>query len=373
MSEILGYVKTERQRIFETLEKYVKAESPSDRKDLVDRCGRVLQDIVFELLDGKGEVYAQTDTGDHLKFTYGDGDGQILILCHMDTVWEKGRIPFRVEGNRAYGPGILDMKGGGIQAIWAVKALKDLGRKADKKIVLLFNSDEEIGSPSSRRIIEEEAKKSEYVLVPEAATDDGSLKTARKGIGNVNLKIRGVAAHAGNDHEKGTSAIEELAHQIIYLNGLTDYSIGTTLNVGVVKGGTRSNVIPDYAEAHIDFRVETLAEAKRLECLMNGLKPRIRGTVIEAEGKLSRPPMERTASTIKMFEIAKRIGKELGMELTEKSVGGGSDGNFTAALGIPTLDGLGAVGAGAHAEHEHIRIDEIPARTALLAHLLLEL
>lgn len=373
MSEILNYIESKHQNVFETLERYVKAESPSNRKELVDKCGRVMQGIFSELLEIKGEVYPQTDTGDHLKFTYGDGAEQILILCHMDTVWDEGRLPFRVEGNRAYGPGILDMKGGAIQAVWAVKALKDLGIKVDKKIVFLFNSDEEIGSPTSRRIIEEEAGKSRYVLVLEPPTKNGSLKTARKGVGGFTLKIKGVAAHAGNDHEKGRSAIEELAQQIIYLHGLTDYSIGTTVNVGVVKGGSKANVVPEYAEAHIDFRVETLSEGKRLEALINGLKPRVKGTVIEVEGKLNRPPMERTASTIEMFEKAKRIGKELGIELTEKSAGGGSDGNFTSALGIPTLDGLGAAGSGPHAEHEHIRIDEIPVRTALLAHLLVEL
>lgn len=373
MPKILEYTKSKQSNILETLERYVKAESPSNRKDLVDKCGKVLQDIFIELIGIQAEVYPQTDVGDHLKFTYGNGDEQILILCHMDTVWDQGKLPFRIEGNYAYGPGILDMKGGATQAIWAIKTIKDLGIKLNKKIVFIFNSDEEIGSPTSRTIIEKEALKSSLVLVAEPPSDDGSLKTQRKGVGRFKLQIKGVAAHSGNNHEDGVSAIEELARQIIYLHSLTDYSIGTTVNVGVVKGGSKTNVIAGFAEADIDFRVETLEEGRRMENLIGGLQPRLKGATIELEGRLNRPPMERTASTLELFEKVRKIGQELGLKLTEASAGGGSDGNFTSALGIPTLDGLGALGAGPHAELEHIVIDQLPIRTAMFAHILIQI
>ncbi len=292
----------------------------------------------------------------------------------MDTVWDEGQLPFKIEGNKAYGPGIFDMKGGAIQAIWAVKALQDLNIKLDKKVVFLFNSDEEIGSPTSRPIIEEEAKKSKVVLVAEPPEENtGALKTARKGLGIFQLKVKGVAAHAGNHHDQGINALEELAHQILYLQSLTDYSLGSTVSVGVARGGTRCNVVPAEAYAEIDFRVTKVSEAERLEKLIRGLTPKLKGTSLEITGEVNRPPMERTAITGQLVEKAQKIAQNLGYELTETSVGGGSDGNFTAALGIPTIDGLGAFGAGPHAEHEHIIIDELPRRTALIAHLLQEL
>ncbi|NMA02195.1 MAG: M20 family metallopeptidase [Clostridia bacterium] len=374
MSQILKYLEQNKDNIFNSLERYVKKESPSNRKDLTDKCGQFLQDLFMEYFGIKGEVFAQEKTGNHHKFTYGIGDEQILILCHMDTVWDEGQLPFKIEGNKAYGPGIFDMKGGAIQAIWAVKALQDLNIKLDKKVVFLFNSDEEIGSPTSRPIIEEEAKKSKVVLVAEPPEENtGALKTARKGLGIFQLKVKGVAAHAGNHHDQGINALEELAHQILYLQSLTDYSLGSTVSVGVARGGTRCNVVPAEAYAEIDFRVTKVSEAERLEKLIRGLTPKLKGTSLEITGEVNRPPMERTAITGQLVEKAQKIAQNLGYELTETSVGGGSDGNFTAALGIPTIDGLGAFGAGPHAEHEHIIIDELPRRTALIAHLLQEL
>ena len=266
------------------------------------------------------------------------------------------------------------MKSGIVQALWAAKSLKKLHIPLNKKIVFILNSDEEIGSPTSRPIIEAEAKKSKIILVGEPSiSKTGALKTSRKGVGMFNLKVKGVASHSGNHHDYGISAIEELAHQILTLQGFTNYDTGTTVNVGVAQGGTQSNVVAAEAEAAIDLRIVTQAEAQRLEQLILNLKPKLQGTNVTITGGINRPPMERTLVTEKLYLKARDIAKSLGFDLSEGAVGGGSDGNFTAALGIPTLDGLGCVGDGPHAEHKHILINHLPQRSALLAHLMIEL
>ncbi|MEW9671283.1 M20 family metallopeptidase [Ammoniphilus sp. 3BR4] len=371
MSDVLAYLKHNQENILGDLEAFVRAESPSEDKEAVDRCGKMLQQLFLHHLGVQADIFPQTKTGNHLRFTFGEGDGQILVMGHMDTVWDIGRLTYRVEGNRAYGPGIFDMKAGIIQALWAVKACKELNVPLKHKIVFLCTSDEEIGSASSRQLIEEEASKSIAVLVPEpAVSGSGALKTSRKGVGEFKLKIKGKATHSGNHHEKGISAVEELARQIVYIHSLTDYEKGTTLNVGIARGGTRVNVVAEEAEAVIDLRVTTMTEAERISELLYELKPQVTGTSLIVEGGIERPPMERTEKTEKLFTLAKQSGEEIGIELTEAFVGGGSDGNFTAALGIPTLDGLGPMGDGPHAEYEHVLIDQLPVRAALLAHLL---
>ncbi|GGK35097.1 hypothetical protein GCM10010965_30090 [Caldalkalibacillus thermarum] len=227
-----------------------------------------------------------------------------------------------MEGNRAYGPGILDMKSGIIQSLWALKALKELGVRLDKKVVFLCNTDEEIGSVTSRPLIETEARKSKVALIPEpAVANSGALKTSRKGIGIFRLKVKGIATHAGNHHDKGVSAIEELARQILALHGLTDYEKGTTVNVGVIRGGTRGNKVADTAEAEIDFRVATHAEAERMENYLRNLQPKLKGAFIEVTGGMNRPPMERTAAIGQLFETARRIAASLSFNLTEAAVG----------------------------------------------------
>jgi glutamate carboxypeptidase len=296
------------------------------------------------------------------------------MLAHFDTVWRKGeleKMPFRIEDGKAYGPGIFDMKGGLVQGIYALHALKSLKKEIGCKVVFLFTSDEEIGSPTSRELIEEEAKKSKCVLVLEPAmSPNGALKTSRKGVGLFHLKVTGRPSHSGIDHEKGRSAIEELARQIIYLHSLTNYGTGTTVNVGVIKGGTTSNVVAAEAEAEIDLRVRTQAEAERVIPLILGIQPQTDGTTLNITGGINRPPLERTEQVAKMYEIAKNLAKEkLGFELPEAATGGASDGNFTAPL-APTIDGLGAVGDGAHAVHEHVLISEMPVRSTLVALLL---
>jgi len=371
---IRDYLHQHREEMATDLEQFVKKESPSTVKPLVDECGRYLQELFHKHLGLTPEVYPQPSTGDHLKFTYGHAPEQILILGHFDTVWDQGRLAYRVEGEKVYGPGILDMKSGIVIAMWGMKALKELGLSPKKQIVFLCNSDEEIGSPSSRELIEAEAGKSAYTLVMEPAeAHTGALKTARKGVGIFTLKVHGRTAHAGNHHQEGVSAVEELARQIVMLQELTDYEKGTTVNVGIIQGGNRTNVVPDFAEAHIDVRVSSLEEADRISEAILGLQPILKGATLEISGQINRPPMVRTEHTEALFQIACAIASELGMKLQEASVGGGSDGNFTAALSVPTLDGLGAEGEGLHAEHEHILADSLPERAALFANLVLQL
>jgi len=374
MSELLHILKERQGEMLSSLERLVKAESPSNSRELVNKSSELVEQLFAQHLDIRAEKILQSQVGHHLKLTYGKGVEQILVLAHLDTVWDVGRLPFRIEGNRAYGPGILDMKGGIIQSLWAVKTIRELGVRLKKRIVFLITSDEEIGSPTSRAYIEAEALKSKVVLVAEPAeAKTGALKTGCKGVGMFVVKAQGIATHAGNNHAQGVSAIEELAHQILKLQQLTDYEKGTTLNVGVIKGGTRSNVVASEAEAEVDLRVTTAAEGKRLEQAIFGLEPKLKDSSLVVTGEMNRPPLERTAAIGALYGIARNIADSLGFELGEASVGGGSDGNFTAALGIPTLDGLGCIGDGAHGENEHIEIDKLAERAALFANLLVKI
>ncbi|MBD8070803.1 M20 family metallopeptidase [Bacillus sp. PS06] len=374
MSKIVEYLTENKELMLADLTRFVEAESPSLDKKLVDSCGQVLEEIFKERLGVEAVRFPQEERGDHLLFTVGTGATRILIAGHFDTVWDKGRLPIRFEDGKFYGPGVLDMKSGIIQSIWAVKAYLELGYELNAEIAFLCTTDEEVGSQTSRALIEEEAKKSNLVLVTEPpVAKTGALKTARKGVGIYQVKAKGVSSHAGNHHQAGISAIKELAHQIIKLEELTNYELGTTVNVGVVQGGTRSNVVPDEAEAQIDFRVETAEEADRMVSILENLSPIIEGIELEVVGELNRPPMERTEEIVALFSKAKEAAQEIGFALDEAAAGGGSDGNFTAYIGVPTLDGLGCLGEGPHAEYEHIIIDELPKRAALLSHLLMRL
>ena len=374
--QLREHLKTLEPDLLETIEALVQYESPSTDKERCDGLVRHLAGVWSEL-GLKTEIIEEEETGDHLRVIYepeGEAQGQLLVLSHVDTVWPVGTTterPFRVEGDRAYGPGIFDMKTGAAQTIYALRALLELGQAPAKRIVLLYNTDEEIGSPTSRGLIEEEARQSDAVLVLEPSVPPmGALKTFRKGVGMYNLEITGRPAHAGADPEQGVSAVTELAHQIIHLNSLAAEEQGTTVNVGVVQGGTRSNVIAAAARAEIDVRVTSMEEADRIHQDMMAVKSVLAGTTLKMTGGINRPPMLRTERTVALFEQARQLAFEIGFELQEASTGGGSDGNFTAALGVPTIDGLGAVGEGGHAEHEHILIDHLVPRTALLARLL---
>ena len=315
----------------------------------------------------------QTTAGDHLVATWAGGSsgvGQFLTLCHLDTVWPLGTLntmPLREADGRLYGPGTYDMKAGIVIVLMALNAIKDAGLAPKHPIRLVLTSDEEVGSMTSRDLIEAEAQRSTLALVMEPAMAGGQLKTFRKGVGEFKIVAQGRAAHAGVDHAKGLNAIEELAHQIIKLQKMTDYEQGTTINVGVIAGGTASNVVPERAEMDVDFRVSKMSEVERLMPAILNLHPVIPGTQLSILGGLNRPPMERTATMIATFEQARRLGETLGLKLEEGATGGGSDGNFTSALGTPTLDGIGARGDGAHASHEHIIIESLAERAALLA------
>lgn len=377
MQTILPFLQTRQDEMLELLRVFVEYESHSRDKASNDRLAQVLATRFETLTGGKAQILPHAQSGNQVRgeWNFGDADApQILLLGHFDTVWQPGtlgRMPFRVEDGKAFGPGTFDMKAGLVQGFFALRALSQLGRKIGYRVVFLMTSDEEIGSSNSRELIEAEAAKSHCVLVLEpAAGEKGALKTSRKGSAGFEMNIEGITAHAGLDPEKGRSAIEELARQIIYLHGLTDFKRGITLNVGVVEGGTASNVVAGHASAQIDLRIHTQADAAEIVPLIVEAKPFLDGTRVSIEGGLSRPPMGRTEAAAKLYELAKRIARdEMNFELAEIGVGGGSDGNFTAPL-APTLDGLGPVGDGAHAAHEHVVITEMPRRSALLARLI---
>ncbi|MCP8615707.1 M20 family metallopeptidase [Salirhabdus salicampi] len=370
MNEVLELLTNKHDEMVERLRDIVELETPSLDKKLTDQAAKEIAKFFEQYTGGKAEFIQNEQYGNHVKGTWGEGDDQILLLAHFDTVWREGDIkrkPFEIKDGKAYGPGVFDMKGGLVQGVFALHALKELNQQAGK-VVFLFNSDEEIGSPTSQKLIEEEAKKSKAVFVLEPAmSTEGSLKTERKGVGIFEVNVKGTPAHSGIDPEKGKSAIGELASHITYLHSLTDFDKGTTVNVGVVEGGTTSNVVAASAKADVDLRVRYQSEFDRMLPLIKEIEPTTEGVEVEVNGGINRPPFERSEKVAYLANIAKQLAKdELGFELTEKATGGGSDGNFTAPI-APTLDGLGAVGDGAHAEHEHLYVSEMPKRSALVA------
>jgi glutamate carboxypeptidase len=370
----LRYLETGQDDMVQTVRNLVEIESPSDNKSAVDRLGALLAGR-FEALGGHAKFHHAQDFGDHLQVDFPGKRGQpILLLGHYDTVYPLGTLasmPCRVVEGRLCGPGALDMKSGIAMMLAAIEALQAKHEQLPRPITILLVSDEEVGSDSSRHITESLARKSQAVLVLEPSYGlQGAAKTARKGVGEYTLKVTGRAAHSGLDFEKGQSAILELARQIPVISKLTDLKRGITLNVGLVQGGTRVNVIPAEAIATLDVRVARMKDAAGIDRKLRALKPFNRKCKLEIKGGVNRPPMERTAGVAALYEKAADIAKQLGWKLGEAAVGGGSDGNFTAGLGIPTLDGLGGVGDGAHAPHEFIVISELPRRAALVAGLI---
>lgn len=375
---LIGDLAGRREALLDDVRALVTLESPSTDKAAVDRLAGMLQRRC-RALGAAVTVYPQVEYGDLTVASWpGQGrDGEpLLVLTHIDTVWPLGTIerrPFLVEDDIARGPGVFDMKASVAMMLEAVRWLHERALE-HRPIRWLINTEEEVGSPVSRPLIEELAQQSAYVLCLEPPVPPvGALKTSRKGVGLFTVRIRGRAAHAGADPEKGISAIQELANQIGYLHSLTDFGLGTTVNVGVVGGGTRPNVVAEEAWARVDLRVATLAEAERVVAAILGSRPWLPGAEVTVEGGLNRPPMERTPVIVAAFERARAIGRTIGLELSEAATGGASDGNFTAALGVPTIDGLGCPGDGGHAEHEYIRVSGLIERTALLIALLHEL
>jgi glutamate carboxypeptidase len=372
----LNFFTERKDAITETIRQLVEIESPSDNKAAVDQLGALLAGR-FEKIGGHAKFHRTTDFGDHLQVDFaGSRSGKpLLLLGHTDTVYPMGTLsamPCRTADGKLWGPGVLDMKSGISLILHALEGLRAWHNDTlPRPVTVLLVSDEEIGSNSSRRITESVARRSEAVMVLEPSYGiKGALKTARKGVGEYTIKVIGKAAHAGLDFEKGENAILELAKQITAISKLVDLKRGLTLSVGVVAGGTRTNVIPAQASALLDVRVARVKDSAAIDRQLRALKPFNPKCKLEIGGGVNRPPMERSAGTALLYKKASEIARELGWKLEEASVGGGSDGNFTAALGIPTLDGLGGLGEGAHATHESIVISELPKRAALLAQLI---
>lgn len=373
MDSVLDFAKRSQSSVIATIREFVEVESPSDNPAAVNR----FVDLVVSKVAGVAKVKALPGGrfGKHLRCEFTlpgrKKDGQILALAHSDTVWPLGTLasmPFRHEKGRLWGPGVLDMKSGIVFFLFAMQALRELDIPVKRKILLQINSDEEVGSESSRVLTEEAARRSNAVLVLEPGTGlEGKLKTARKGVGDYSVKVHGKASHAGVDFQNGASAVVELARQIEKIAGFTQIERGTTVNPGVISGGTRTNVIAAEAQVDVDIRVSRLKDAPALDKKFRGLKAADKRCRVEVSGGLNRPPLERTAAIAKLFQRAKHLASGVGVALEESSTGGGSDGNFTGALGIPTLDGLGGVGEGAHAVNESILVDRIADRIALLA------
>ncbi|WP_315758124.1 MULTISPECIES: M20 family metallopeptidase [unclassified Bradyrhizobium] len=356
--------------ILEGIRQWVEIETPTEAPDQVNKLASLVADG-YRGLDATIERIAGRDgCGDHLiaRSSWGQAEPGILVLSHLDTVHPIGfiaRLPFSVDGDVAYGPGIYDMKGGAYLAFHAFRQLCAGGEKSPLGITHLFVSDEEIGSPTSRALIEEEGRKAKYVLVTEPARDGGKIVTGRKGVARFDVAIRGVPAHAGARPQDGRSAIRELANVIHALEALNDPARGITVNVGVVRGGTRPNVIAEEAHAEVDARLPTPADAEEILPKILGLTSRSDGVTVEVRGEVNRPPYVKGNAGAALFEHAKSLAEEIGFELVDTHTGGGSDGNFTAPF-TATLDGLGVDGKGAHTHYEQMYISSIEPRTRLL-------
>ncbi len=369
MTHLLDAAYAAEPRYLETLEALVRLESPTLDKQKVD----ALVTFLAAHLEVRGwavERRSVQEVGDVLVATKPGGSGpSSLLLTHCDTVWPVGTLeltPFRRDGDRVYGPGTLDMKAGITSALEAVALLEENGSALRGPVTLLVSSDEEVGSRYSRELIETLARGHDRVFVLEPGRDDGALKIGRKGVGDFDVSFLGRSAHAGNNPELGASALRELAHFLLFAESLNDAEAKTSINLTVAQGGSVGNVIAEHATARLDFRVLSLGEAERVERALRGYVPQDERVKVTVEGGLNRPPLEPTPKNLTLFEEARQFAPDLEGAV----VGGASDGNFTSALGIPTLDGLGSVGEGPHARHEHIRLRETLARVALLAALL---
>jgi glutamate carboxypeptidase len=370
MAAIQTVVSKNEQRLLKNLRKLVEIESPSHDKAAVDRAMEY-GIALAEQFGGKAKRHKQKLHGDVIELRFGPAKSKrkpVLLLGHLDTVWPIGtlaQIPWNERDGNVFGPGVLDMKSGVVMAMEAVAALIELNL-LDRPVILLLNSEEEIGSPVSRAITERVAMGCSGVFVMEPA-QGLAYKTARKGIGNYTLRVEGVASHSGVDFEKGHSAIREMARLIEKVSWFTDLKKGLTVNVGTVQGGTQSNVVAAECTAAVDVRIVKMSDAARVDKMFRALRVTDKACKLTVTGGMNRPPMERSAGIVRLFKTARKLAAELGFVLDEAATGGGSDGNFTAAIGVPTLDGMGTVGAGAHASHEHIVRSSLVERTTMLA------
>jgi len=371
---LLAYCEAELDALVDCLRQVVEIESPSLNPAAIDRMANHLA-REFSQRGAKVQLLSNPTAGSALLAEFwpgARGAKPILLLGHLDTVWDVGTLkemPFQVRDGRAYGPGIYDMKSGIVCGLWAIQALEALKIKPAGPVRFFLNADEEVSSIAFRDELLAEARLARAVLVLEPAAAKGALKTARKGVGEFQVTVRGRSAHAGINPSAGVNAISELARQILRIEKLSRPRRGLTVNVDVIQGGTRSNVIPEHAVARVDVRVPTAADREKIERQMRALTPIHPEATLEITGGVNRPPLERKMASA-LFRQARDLGRKMGLELDEAATGGGSDGNFTAALGIPTLDGLGGTGDGAHARHEHVIVRELPQRAALLAALI---
>jgi len=375
--ELLRLLKARLPEMVSTLGRLVRVESPSLEKTPADRCATLLAQE-WKKRGARVERIAQKHRGDQIRVTWWPHKsrpaGQLFVLGHYDTVYSTGtlaKMPFRIRGGKAFGPGIFDMKAGIVQAMYALETLQQTRAPLRKRLVFLWTSDEEIGSDASRKLIETEARRSDVVFVLEPSLGPkGLLKTARKGVGEAELIVHGRASHAGLAPQEGVNAIHELSHQLQRIQEWNDLRRGISVNADIIEGGTRVNVIAEHARATLDLRALRVADMRSIERRLHALRPILPGARLEIRGGFNRPPLERKSSTA-LFAKAKSLAAQMGLSLGECTAGGGSDGNLTAAVGAPTLDGLGAVGHGAHSSDEHILVNTMPARAALLAALLL--
>jgi glutamate carboxypeptidase len=374
MRALLAGARRKQSALIDLTRKLVMCESPSDTKAAVDACAAIAVDAI-RARGGRVKVHKQREYGNVLEARFGPrrrgAAKPVLLLGHLDTVWPIGtlqKMPYRIFDGRLWGPGTLDMKAGIAMSLTAIEMVAE-AEMLMQEVILLLNSDEEIGSPASRLITEKLARESAAVFVLEPA-QGLAYKTARKGTGNWRIDIHGAAAHAGVDFDKGASALRELARVIETVSNWTDLKRGLTVSVGLAGGGSKTNVIPAEAFAEVDVRIAKFADGTRMERRFASLKANDKRCSLNTTGGINRPPMERTRGTVQLFEQARALADELGFVLDEAATGGASDGNFTSALNIPTLDGMGAVGEGAHAEHESIVLEHLAPRTALLAGML---
>ncbi len=370
MRALLAGARRKERELIRFTRELVECESPTDDKAAVDRCAALAAERLTAI-GGKVKLHRQKQFGSLLEARVGPkraAGGRILLLGHLDTVWPLGTLktmPWREREGRLAGPGVFDMKAGVAMALTALELLLETDL-LNREVVVLLNSEEEVGSPVSRPVTERVARECAAVYVLEPA-QGLACKTARKGTGDWRIEVKGVAAHAGVDFEKGASALRELARVIETVSGWTDPKRGLTVSVGIAGGGSKSNVIPAEAWAEVDVRIARLADGARIERKFAGLKAVDRRCSLSVSGGINRPPMERSRGTVALYQRARALAAELGFGLREAATGGGSDGNFTAALGIPTLDGMGAVGEGAHARHESVLVEHLAPRTAMLA------
>ncbi|MDN4608018.1 M20 family metallopeptidase [Sporosarcina highlanderae] len=370
------FLQTKKNEMLLLLERLVNIDSGSSHKEGIDEVGGILKEL-YEEMGFSVEVHEESYNGNNLVITYGENPS-IIAVAHMDTVFRVGTAkdrPFTIVGDLAYGPGVIDMKASQVALLYAMKALKEGNPQALESMQIVLNGDEEIGSDTSRPLIEKYAEGKKYALIMEPARKDGSLVTARRGVGRYSVYVKGKAAHSGIEPQNGISAIEELAHKIIKLHALANHEEGISVSAGLIEGGESVNTIAPTAAAHVDVRIKFAEQAEIIDGKIREIcsTSDVPKTSITLEGGINRPPMVKNQQTIELLEIIKETGAESGIEITDVSTGGGSDASFTSAMGIPTIDGLGPVGGDAHSEKEYLEIPSLVERTNLLAELIARL